>query len=82
MAQRPGLEPDEADEHRAEGDEGRQPATRAGNRQGGDDEGVGGEQEADQDRPYRRPAGRAAQLPGGSTTGVAGGAPFSSSVAR
>jgi hypothetical protein len=58
VAQRPDLEGDQADQQGAEGDEGRQPSVAAGNEEGGDDEGIGGEQEAGKDRPDCRPAGQ------------------------
>lgn len=58
VAHRPDLEGDQADQQRAEGDEGRQPPVAAGNEEGGDDEGVGGEQEAGEDRADCRPAGQ------------------------
>ena len=43
VAHRPDLEGDEPDQQRAEGDEGRQPSVAAGDEEGDDDEGVGGE---------------------------------------
>lgn len=58
MADRPELEGDHADQQRAEGDERRQPAFRVGRDQSDDHDGVGGEQEAREDRAYRRPAGQ------------------------
>ncbi len=57
-AHRPDLEGDQPDQQRAEGDEGRQPAVAAGDEEGGNYEGVGGEQEAGEDRPDCRPAGQ------------------------
>lgn len=60
MAQRPGLEPGEAEQQQPEGDEGRQPAAGAQRDEGDDDEGVGREQEGDEHGPHRRPAGLAA----------------------
>lgn len=58
MANRPRLEADQADEQRAEGDEGGKPAVGARRDQGDDDDGVGDEQEAGEDRANRRPAGQ------------------------
>ena len=58
VAHGPDLEGDQPDQQRAEGDEGRQPPVAAGDEQGGDDEGIGGEQEAGEDRPDCRPAGQ------------------------
>lgn len=51
VAYRPDLKGDQPDQQRAEGDEGRQPPVAARDEEGGDDEGVGGEQEAGEDRP-------------------------------
>ena len=56
VAYRPDLEGDQPDQQRAEGDGGRQPSVAAGDEQGGNDEGVGREQEAGEDRPDCRPA--------------------------
>jgi hypothetical protein len=50
VAHRPDLEGDEPDQQRAKGDEGWEPAVAAGDEEGGNDEGVGGEQEAGEDR--------------------------------
>ena len=58
VAHCPDLEGDQPDQQRAEGDEGRQPSVTAGDEEGGDDEGVGGEQETSEDRPDCRPAGQ------------------------
>jgi hypothetical protein len=58
VAHRPDLEGDQSDQQRAESDGGRQPSMAARDEQGGNDEGVGGEQEADEDRPDCRPAGQ------------------------
>ena len=58
VAHRPDLEADQADQQRAEGDERRQPSLAAGDEEGDNDEGVGGEQEAGEDRPDCRPAGQ------------------------
>jgi len=58
VAHRPDLEGDQADQQRAEGDEGRQPSVAAGDQESGNDEGIGGEQEAGEDRPDCRPAGQ------------------------
>lgn len=58
VAQRPDLEADQPDQQRAEGDEGRQPSVAVGDEESGDDESVGGEQEAGEDRPDGRPAGQ------------------------
>jgi hypothetical protein len=46
VAHRPDLEGDQADQQRAEGDEGRQPPVATGDQESGNDEGIGGEQEA------------------------------------
>jgi hypothetical protein len=56
VAHRPDLEGDQADQQRAEGDEGRQPFVGAGDEEGRDDEGIGGEEKATKDRPDCRPA--------------------------
>jgi hypothetical protein len=56
VADRPDLEDDHADQQRAEGDERRQPAFRLGRDQRDNHDGVGAEQEARQNRAYRRPA--------------------------
>jgi hypothetical protein len=58
VAHRPDLEGDQPHQQRAEGDEGRQPAVGPGKEESGDDEGIGGEQEAGENRPDCRPAGQ------------------------
>jgi hypothetical protein len=58
VAHGPDLEGDQPNQQRAEGDERRQPSVAAGAEEGGDDEGVGGEQEAGEDRADCRPAGQ------------------------
>lgn len=58
MAHGPDLEGDQAYQQGAEGDEGRQPPVAARDKEGGDDEGVSGEEEADKDRPDCGPAGQ------------------------
>lgn len=58
VAHRPDLEGDQPDQQRAEGDEGRQPPVAAGDQESGNDEGIGGKQEAGEDRPDCRPAGQ------------------------
>jgi len=58
VAHSPDLEGDQPDQQRPESDEGRQPSVATGDEQCDDDEGVGGEQEADEDRPNCRPAGQ------------------------
>lgn len=56
VAHCPDLEGDQPDQQRAKGDEGRQPSLAAGDEKGGDDQGVGGKEEAGEDRPDCRPA--------------------------
>ncbi len=58
VAHRPDLEGDQPNQQRAKGDGGRQPPLAAGDEQGGNNEGIGGEQEAGEDRPDCRPAGQ------------------------
>lgn len=58
VAHRPDLEGDQPDQQRAEGDGWGQPSVAAGDEQGDDDEGIGREQEASEDRPDCRPAGQ------------------------
>jgi hypothetical protein len=56
VAHRPYLEGDQPDQQRAEGNGGRQPSVAPGDEQGDNDEGVGREQEASENRPDCRPA--------------------------
>lgn len=58
VAHRPDLEGDQADQQRTKGDEGRQPAVAPRDQESGNDKGIGGEQEAGEDRADCRPAGQ------------------------